>query len=92
MRQSLLHLTCSSSVSPKRRSFPHAALRSLPGTTCTGRDAKQNVAFTVLILRGGKSAERKVISARGKALIDTQLSIAVPPGTYGRVAPRSGLG
>ena len=38
------------------------------------------------------SAEKKVIPAQGKALIDTQLSIAVPPGTYGRVAPRSGLG
>ena len=30
--------------------------------------------------------------ARGKALVDTQLSIAVPADTYGRVAPRSGLG
>ena len=39
-----------------------------------------------------KSAEKKIIPARGKALIDTQLSIAVPVGTYGRVAPRSGLG
>lgn len=38
------------------------------------------------------SAESKVVPARGKALVDTQLSIAVPPGTYGRVAPRSGLG
>jgi dUTP pyrophosphatase len=38
------------------------------------------------------SAESKVIPAHGKALIDTQLSLAVPPGTYGRVAPRSGLG
>jgi dUTPase len=38
------------------------------------------------------SAERKVVPAHGKALVDTQLSIAVPPGTYGRVAPRSGLG
>ncbi|KAH9077463.1 dUTP pyrophosphatase [Lactarius deliciosus] len=37
------------------------------------------------------SAEKKIIPARGKALVDTQLSIAVPPGTYGRVAPRSGL-
>ncbi|KAH9938508.1 dUTP pyrophosphatase [Fomitopsis serialis] len=37
------------------------------------------------------SAERKIIPARGKALIDTQISIAVPAGTYGRVAPRSGL-
>jgi len=34
---------------------------------------------------------KKVIPARGKALIDTQLSVAVPLGTYGRVAPRSGL-
>jgi len=37
------------------------------------------------------SAEKKVIPAHGKALVDTQISIAVPPGTYGRVAPRSGL-
>jgi dUTPase len=38
------------------------------------------------------SAEAKLIPANGKALIDTQISIAVPIGTYGRVAPRSGLG
>ena len=38
------------------------------------------------------SAENKIVPARGKAVIDTQISIAVPPGTYGRVAPRSGLG
>jgi deoxyuridine 5'-triphosphate nucleotidohydrolase len=31
------------------------------------------------------------VPARGKALVDTQLSIAVPEGTYGRIAPRSGL-
>ncbi|WWD22902.1 hypothetical protein CI109_107397 [Kwoniella shandongensis] len=37
------------------------------------------------------SAEQAVVPARGKALIDLQLSIAVPEGTYGRVAPRSGL-
>jgi len=37
------------------------------------------------------SAEQKVVPAKGKALIDTQISIAVPLGTYGRVAPRSGL-
>ncbi|TDL29053.1 dUTP pyrophosphatase [Rickenella mellea] len=37
------------------------------------------------------SAEQKVIPAKGKALVDTQISIAVPIGTYGRVAPRSGL-
>lgn len=37
------------------------------------------------------AAEDTVIPARGKALVDTQLSIAVPTGTYGRIAPRSGL-
>jgi len=36
-------------------------------------------------------AVKTIIPARGKALIDTQISIAVPAGTYGRVAPRSGL-
>ena len=29
---------------------------------------------------------------RGKALIDLAISIACPEGTYGRIAPRSGLG
>lgn len=37
-------------------------------------------------------AEAKTVPARGKALINTELSIAVPEGTYGRIAPRSGLG
>lgn len=31
------------------------------------------------------------IEAGGKAMVPTDLSIAVPSGTYGRVAPRSGL-
>lgn len=37
------------------------------------------------------SAEVKRVLARGQALINTQLSITVPLGTYGHVAPRSGL-
>jgi dUTP pyrophosphatase len=44
------------------------------------------------MLKLSLSAERKFIPAHGKALVDTQISIAVPVGTYGRVAPRSGLG
>lgn len=43
-------------------------------------------------LRHPYSAEKKVVPAKSKALIDTQISIAVPVGCYGRVAPRSGLG
>lgn len=38
------------------------------------------------------SAEKTVVPAKGKALVATDISIACPPGTYGRVAPRSGLG
>ncbi|KAL2651623.1 hypothetical protein R1flu_019751 [Riccia fluitans] len=37
------------------------------------------------------SAHDSTVPARGKALIKTELSIAVPEGTYGRVAPRSGI-
>lgn len=31
------------------------------------------------------------VSARGKVLVSTDISIACPEGTYGRIAPRSGL-
>lgn len=31
------------------------------------------------------------VPPRGKAMVDTDISIALPSGTYGRVAPRSGL-
>ncbi|EIT73981.1 putative dUTPase [Aspergillus flavus] len=37
------------------------------------------------------AAKETVIPARGKALVDTGIAIAVPEGTYGRIAPRSGL-
>lgn len=38
-----------------------------------------------------KAAHETVVPARGKAIIATDLSIAVPEGCYGRIAPRSGL-
>ena len=37
------------------------------------------------------STENKMIYAGGQAMIDVGINIKVPPGTYGRVAPRSGL-
>ena len=37
------------------------------------------------------SAEEKIVPARGKMVINTQISIATLPGTYRRIAPRSGL-
>ncbi|NXD32261.1 DUT nucleotidohydrolase, partial [Spelaeornis formosus] len=37
------------------------------------------------------AAEETVVPKRGKALVDLQISVACPEGTYGRIAPRSGL-
>lgn len=37
------------------------------------------------------SAEELVIPAGGRALVDTGLALALPPGTVGMVCPRSGL-
>ncbi|KXS21589.1 dUTP diphosphatase, partial [Gonapodya prolifera JEL478] len=37
------------------------------------------------------SAENTVVRAKNKAVVKTDISIACPTGTYGRVAPRSGL-
>jgi len=37
------------------------------------------------------AAEANIVKAGGKAIIKTGLSIAIPDGTYARVAPRSGL-
>ncbi|KAK3310513.1 dUTPase-like protein [Chaetomium strumarium] len=37
------------------------------------------------------ASQDATIPARGKAMVETDISIAVPAGTYGRVAPRSGL-
>lgn len=38
-----------------------------------------------------KSAYQYIVVAHGKELIKTDLQIVVPHGTYGRIAPRSGL-
>ncbi|KXN74385.1 deoxyuridine 5'-triphosphate nucleotidohydrolase [Conidiobolus coronatus NRRL 28638] len=37
------------------------------------------------------SAQDTVIPAKSQALVDTGLAVHVPHGTYGRIAPRSGL-
>lgn len=37
------------------------------------------------------ASKSAIIPGRGKFMVDTDISIAVPAGTYGRVAPRSGL-
>jgi len=55
--------------------------------------------LAVLPVRGSKgaagydlsSAKDMIVPARGKALCPTDLSIALPEGVYGRIAPRSSL-
>lgn len=37
------------------------------------------------------ASEEAIIPAQGQGLVGTDISVAVPIGTYGRVAPRSGL-
>eukprot|EP00210_Caulerpa_lentillifera_P000824 g797.t1 len=37
------------------------------------------------------SAYDYVVPSRGRILIETDLAVAIPPGCYGRLAPRSGL-
>ena len=37
------------------------------------------------------SAQRLTIPINGRALVQTDISLSVPKGTYGRIAPRSGL-
>ena len=37
------------------------------------------------------SAERKIIGFCDRARIKTDIAVKLPPGTYGRIAPRSGL-
>ena len=37
------------------------------------------------------SAEKTVVTAKGKALVKTNIQISIPEGCYGRIAPRSGL-
>ena len=37
------------------------------------------------------SAETVIIQPGGRACVKTDLQLAIPPGCYGRVAPRSGL-
>ncbi|KAA0164428.1 hypothetical protein FNF31_02352 [Cafeteria roenbergensis] len=64
-----------------------------------GADLECRDASAVLPTRGSalaagydlSAAHDGTIPARGKALIKTDLAVAIPEGCYGRVAPRSGL-
>ena len=60
---------------------------------------KKLTEFAILPTRGSayaagfdlSSAYDTIVPARGKALVKTDLAIAIPENTYARIAPRSGL-
>ncbi|CAM0951437.1 unnamed protein product [Alopecurus aequalis] len=60
-----------------KRLSPNAVLPSRASTRAAGYDLT--------------SAVPTVVPARGRALVATDLCVAVPEGTYARIAPRSGL-
>lgn len=61
---------------------------------------KRLVENAIIPTRGSASAagfdlyasQDDTVPARGKAMVETGIAVALPAGTYGRVAPRSGLG
>ncbi|KAK8964529.1 hypothetical protein KSP40_PGU021491 [Platanthera guangdongensis] len=67
----------SASLLKVKKLSPHAILPTRASLLSAGYDLSS-------------AAEAKV-KARSKALVPTDLSIAIPEGTYARIAPRSGL-
>lgn len=56
-----------------------------PAASIPARGSPESAGFDLA------SAERTVIKAGCRGIVKTDLSIACPPGTYARIAPRSGL-
>ncbi len=72
----------------KTLNFPKRDHVELLASIYAGNTAPKcnEVIFTILF-----SAVDAVVLAGDKAMVPTDLSIACPPGTYARIAPRSGL-
>lgn len=69
-----------------RQNQPMRVKRLAPSATVPTRGSAHAAGFDLYASR------EAVVPARGKFMVDTDISIALPAGTYGRVAPRSGLG
>jgi dUTP pyrophosphatase len=84
-------------ASPSPRETPVSSITGLEETSVL--QVKRLSEFCTIPTRGSPlaagfdlaSAERTVVKANGKGIVKTDLSIACPPGTYARIAPRSGL-
>ena len=66
--------------------FGHLYVKKLRNTAAIPRRGTENAAGYDIA-----SAEEIVVPAKGKIVVKTGISIAVPDGCYGRLAPRSGL-
>ena len=88
----LLHRTFLLNVYPTKQNYPLVVQLMLLATTCIGAHIFHHLSSNSNSYLSEFSAEKKIVPTKSKALIDTQISIAVPQGCYGRVAPRSGLG
>ena len=66
--------------------FGHLYVKKLRNTAAIPRRGTENAAGYDIA-----SAEETVVPAKGKTVVKTGISIAVPDGCYGRLAPRSGL-
>ncbi|GMG18847.1 unnamed protein product [Ambrosiozyma monospora] len=77
-------MTTSTSTQPQPQPQLKVFLRSSKAKAPT-KGSKQAAGYDLY------SSEKTMIPAKGQGLVSTDLSVIVPDGTYGRVAPRSGL-
>ncbi|EKD01380.1 hypothetical protein A1Q2_04327 [Trichosporon asahii var. asahii CBS 8904] len=68
-----------------KSAMPMRVKRLAPSATIPTRGSALAAGFDLYASRPAS------VPPRGKAMVDTDISIALPSGTYGRVAPRSGL-
>ena len=66
--------------------FGHLYIKKLKNSAAIPKRATEDAAGYDLA-----SAEETVVPAKGKTVVKTGISIAIPEGCYGRIAPRSGL-
>jgi len=87
------------SDTPVAKATPHAVPSSSLATEAPCMRVQRTSPSASMPVRGSSAAagfdlaaaEANIVKAGGKAIVKTGLSIAIPEGTYARIAPRSGL-
>ncbi|KAI1889676.1 hypothetical protein AGOR_G00165410 [Albula goreensis] len=93
-----VNMPCSEVTETNTHSSPAKPVKAVPGSKAVLKFAKLSANATVPTKGSAKSAGYDLYSAydyslapMDKVIVKTDIQIAVPPGCYGRVAPRSGL-